>query len=901
MIEKKHVRHTEVLMRWIGILLLVLFALAASTSNVSAQAACANQTRPTGELVRIDPSRGKPGDTVLIPYFVQNQYKLVNFWLFMQFDTTKLRPIPIIEDTNFFQLVLGPRFAGVSGFTDSATSAYYYTKTLQQASPPLLSRNIINILMPYPQDTLHRGDTIPTSINGDVLFYIPMVVQPGLRHLVDTAFFTLYQEPVCSYSATTGLPICSNACNGPQYVERLLVNSVIQDVQVYPNLYSGPMIFVTDTTPQAPTLTFSSSSTSIVNCVPSSITLSWSTSRADSILIERISAGVTQTLLYNSVALAGTQYNMGSPTVTTKFRITANRGTLVKKDSLTVSVTGSCTTVGNPPVISTSSTAFTVKEAETVSFPVTATDIDAGNTITLTASSLPTNATFGPTNPRVGTSPVSGDFSFTPTIGQKGSYSIVFTATDNTGNTTQRVVTIVVEALQFDRLFSTSAVGQSPVGGLRGTPGIRFPVNMISAQTVYGIQFDMAYPRSDIRIDSIKPTSRIPDFAVYDNLGATPGTIRVVTFGLNNEQVKSDTTTAVLYLYCTIDSGATPWTNAQMRMSGGRESVSPDPNKPSLPLVTDSGIIQVDNPGDVNLDQIIDVGDVVNIVAYIIGNYPLTARQFATADIILNDSINVFDLVGDINLIYGLPVSPTPVPPAPELATVALDYSSMYGGQSGLMTVHSELPTEIAGVQLEVNYDPNTVVLGKPTVTSAYHNFILQYRNDGDGRLKVLLYHGAGGAANSSDLIQQGAADLVNIPISARSTLTSGNKAQLRLSQALLSTPGAASVAVKGIDPLLPTSFTLKQNYPNPFNPTTKIQFSVSGMQGASLKDVTLEIFNVLGQKVKTMMNQKMAPGEYTLEWDATTDAGTRVSSGVYLYRLRVDDQSQTKKMMFLK
>ena len=93
-----------------------------------------------------------------------------------------------------------------------------------------------------------------------------------------------------------------------------------------------------------------------------------------------------------------------------------------------------------------------------------------------------------------------------------------------------------------------------------------------------------------------------------------------------------------------------------------------------------------------------------------------------------------------------------------------------------------------------------------------------------------------------------------------------------------------------------PTEYTLNQNYPNPFNPTTTISFNlpVSGK-------VRLEVFNLLGQKVKVLQDGQLSAGNHALEWDATDDYGRTVATGVYFYRLTTEEFTQTKKMMLLK
>lgn len=93
-----------------------------------------------------------------------------------------------------------------------------------------------------------------------------------------------------------------------------------------------------------------------------------------------------------------------------------------------------------------------------------------------------------------------------------------------------------------------------------------------------------------------------------------------------------------------------------------------------------------------------------------------------------------------------------------------------------------------------------------------------------------------------------------------------------------------------------PSGFSLSQNYPNPFNPTTNLEFSLP----KSAK-VRIDILNVLGQRVRTLVDETMTPGRYVADWDGKDEAGNQVSSGVYFYRMEAGDFSDTKKMVLLK
>ena len=90
--------------------------------------------------------------------------------------------------------------------------------------------------------------------------------------------------------------------------------------------------------------------------------------------------------------------------------------------------------------------------------------------------------------------------------------------------------------------------------------------------------------------------------------------------------------------------------------------------------------------------------------------------------------------------------------------------------------------------------------------------------------------------------------------------------------------------------------FELYNNYPNPFNPVTYISYRLSvGI------NVQLDVFNSLGQKIKTLVSEEQSSGNYKVEWDGTNQLGKTVSSGVYIYQLRSDDFVKTKKMLYLK
>jgi hypothetical protein len=102
------------------------------------------------------------------------------------------------------------------------------------------------------------------------------------------------------------------------------------------------------------------------------------------------------------------------------------------------------------------------------------------------------------------------------------------------------------------------------------------------------------------------------------------------------------------------------------------------------------------------------------------------------------------------------------------------------------------------------------------------------------------------------------------------------------------------------IDRIIPDKFKLYQNYPNPFNPTTTIMYAIPSSVNGHSSLVQLIIYNILGEEVITLVNEKQAPGNYEVNFDASG-----LASGVYIYRLKINNgfnkMTQTRKMLLLK
>jgi len=120
----------------------------------------------------------------------------------------------------------------------------------------------------------------------------------------------------------------------------------------------------------------------------------------------------------------------------------------------------------------------------------------------------------------------------------------------------------------------------------------------------------------------------------------------------------------------------------------------------------------------------------------------------------------------------------------------------------------------------------------------------------------------------------------------------------------------STSTKIRENENKIPAELVLLQNYPNPFNQHTVIRYQVSGVRGQGLgisgqvsggMRVKLEIYNILGQLVTTLVDEEKMPGEYRILWDGKNMRGEDLPTGIYFYRMQTGDFSEVKKMILLR
>jgi hypothetical protein len=105
-----------------------------------------------------------------------------------------------------------------------------------------------------------------------------------------------------------------------------------------------------------------------------------------------------------------------------------------------------------------------------------------------------------------------------------------------------------------------------------------------------------------------------------------------------------------------------------------------------------------------------------------------------------------------------------------------------------------------------------------------------------------------------------------------------------------------ATTSANDVIESVPAEFQLRQNYPNPFNSQTIIPYQLPQQSY-----VELVIFNLLGETVKSLVNENQASGWHQAHWNGSDESGAKVASGVYLYQLKINNQIETRRMLLVR
>jgi len=292
---------------------------------------------------------------------------------------------------------------------------------------------------------------------------------------------------------------------------------------------------------------------------------------------------------------------------------------------------------------------------------------------------------------------------------------------------------------------------------------------------------------------------------------------------------------------------------------------NPHPN-PSLDLVDGSIYLQKVDRGDVNLDGLrYNIADAVYFCGYLLGEVTLIdpSRQAAASDINGDGKFwSIADLIMLVNIVNGH------TPPPPKLLNPPGEAMVNLVEENGLVAVKLDLTSSFSGAYLIFDHQGG---VGKPSLTRRSQGMTLRARDDG-GKLRVVIYSLDGME------IAAGNGPILVFPAEGKVGL---ERAEFADADGRLIYGRVSSGSIN------PKAFTLSQNYPNPFNATTAISYQLSA-DGGRPSAVTLRVYNIAGELVRTLVDERQEAGVHSVIWDGRDGKGQEAGSGVYFYRLEV-------------
>lgn len=519
-------------------------------------------------------------------------------------------------------------------------------------------------------------------------------------------------------------------------------------------------------------------------------------------------------------------------------------------------------------------------------FTVTANDPN-GDPVTVTVLRLPPGASFTGNNPWL--------FRWWTAARDTGRYWVVFWAKDPHGGGDVESVLVAVQTATLFWLQVLTASGYND-------GDVVVPVVLGNQDSVGGMDLLINYDISALTLSSVTRTgSRLADwelFSVVPNAGGNAGDIRIV--GIANTNAPGVTPplapgigpVAFLSFHITRDVNlagfAIPVTFAFRAPS---DNVLSDPrgNLIAQSAITfQDGAVLILTPGtplvgDINLNgAAFDIGDAIRLINFFLnpGAFPLNAQQRVNSDI-NGDGIpaTVGDLVALIRRILEGGGGQTGGFAKNAVAAAAqVTVQPLVRNDSLILSLAAPVP--VSGLFLEFGNVPATV--GQPELRLADPDFTLASQNVGSA-LRLVLYSSQGRR------LPAGCTEVLSIPLRGARAPEISQAACCDSSGDLLET--AVGRAVTSVTPV-----DFFENYPNPFNPATTIAFRLP--QGGR---VNLSIFNILGQKVKTLVDGTLSTGRHELKWDGTSDSGQPVASGVYFSRLITEQSEAIGKMTLLR
>lgn len=409
---------------------------------------------------------------------------------------------------------------------------------------------------------------------------------------------------------------------------------------------------------------------------------------------------------------------------------------------------------------------------------------------------------------------------------------------------------------------------------------VSIPLNLSNSDSVAGIDFKLTYDPSSLEFVGLDSTDVTSSFLIEFN-DTSPGTL-VVSMA-STTAIPPSVASSISLLNYVISSSLVPGDTTEIKFLSASLF---DLNGVELPVAFVNGALITTEAGDVNLDGDVSSGDAVLTLRYAIGELQPNDDQFIMADRDSNGTIEEIDAACILKLAVGLPCEWAP---GQNGISVVLQQNLFPGNTPEQTIINYRIEgSGVASGRIVIELPENAVI--EDIELKDYLPNVIALHRTSNG-MAIISFAAASGAVTEEG-------EIFNV-IMKNDPNVDLDDLILRDVKLFDEFGGTFNISVitdvTEKENYLAKAFSLSQNHPNPFNPMTSIEYYLprSG-------EVSLVIYNLLGEEVARLVDGEMPSGSHTAVWNASN-----VSSGIYFYRLRAGPPAggfvQTRKMVLLK
>ena len=298
--------------------------------------------------------------------------------------------------------------------------------------------------------------------------------------------------------------------------------------------------------------------------------------------------------------------------------------------------------------------------------------------------------------------------------------------------------------------------------------------------------------------------------------------------------------------------------------------------------------------GDVNTDGLLNIVDLVSFINYLLSLAGLeNDTQLYAADFNYDLALNISDAVGIINAILNGPVRSNSPNSEPKVVAVSLPEEPVVVENSLSLPIEISTDESLAAFQIEMGYEHEILAPLPPiTIGEKWNDIDVVYHTPEPGKTVYLFYSLSG----------------QEIPVDAQLSIPFRNisgeseySTQIKLIETVFADRNGKSTPIEygnmvSKTNIIPEMYAMHPNYPNPFNPITNIRYDLP-----TVSMVSIEIYNILGQRVRTLLNKTQMAGHHYIQWNGKDQYDKNMPSGVYLVKFKANNFNYQRKIMLIK